>query len=167
MARKKKPAQDKPEQLPPVRSEDWKDKDKPPPTPQELKRARIHHIAQLMVSGEWRAHMAKSLGKQWGMATKTVQHYSAEASRLCDFVTGQRETLVKIARVRLLEVLHQNENDRVPAVRTLLEHLGELRQNVTVKPADPFEGWTEEEIQGYADKGERPARFGATQRPAK
>lgn len=135
-----------------------------PPDPekvraQELKRSRIFHIAQLMVSGEWRSHMAKSLGTQWGLETKTVQHYSAEASRLCDFATGQREALVKIARLRLLEVLQQDEPDRVPAMRTMLEHLGELRTNNVAQPIDPFEGWTEQEKEHYATTGEIPERF--------
>lgn len=153
------------EDLPPVVTPaGWPD-DKPIPTPQEVKRGRIFQIAQLMASGEWRASMAKTLAKSWSTASwavsvKTVQHYSAEASRLLDYTTGQREKLVQIARVRLLEIAQQDETDRVPAVRTLLENLGELRQNVTVKPAhDPFEGWTDEEITRYGDTGERPERL--------
>lgn len=138
--------------------------DKPPPTPQEIRRSRVFHIAQLMASGEWRSSMAKSLAKQWStpaweVKPKTVQHYSAEASRLLDYTTGQRETLVKIARVRLLEVMQQDENDRVQAMRTLLEHLGELRQINIVQPADPFAGWSEEEADHYSKTGEMPERL--------
>jgi len=160
------------EELPPLEvPPGWPD-DKPPPTPQEVKRGRIFEIAQLMARGEWRSSMAKTLAKawstpQWQVSVKTVQHYSAEASRLVDYTTGQREKLVSIARGRLLQVLQQDESDRVPAARTLLEHMGELRQNIVLKQPDPFEGWTEEEIQAYADKGEKPARFGPTQRSAK
>lgn len=170
-ARKPKAEEGEAFDLPPSQQPD-PDDDKPPPTPQEVKRARIFEIAQLMASGEWRASMAKVLAKawstpQWQVSIKTVQHYSAEASRLVDYTTGQRERLVNIARLRLLEVLQENETDRVAAARTLLEHMGELRQNVVLKQPDPFEGWTEDEITAYADKGERPARFGPTQRPAK
>lgn len=137
-----------------------KDDDARPPTPQELKRSRIFEIAQLMAAGEWRPAMAKSLGKVWGLDKKTVQHYSAEASRLLDYTTGQRERLVNIARVRLLEVMQENETDRVQAARTLLEHLGELRQNIQLRPThDPFVGWSEEEVQHYADTGEKPGRL--------
>lgn len=159
--------------LPPIRPEDLSDDpDAPVPTPQQVKRARIFEIAQLMASGEWRSSMAKTLAKAWSspkwqVSVKTVQHYSAEASRLVDYTTGQRDKLVSIARLRLLEVLQQDENDRVPAARTLLEHMGELRQNIVLKQPDPFEGWTEDEITAYADKGEKPTRFGPTQRPSK
>lgn len=151
------------EQLPPaVMPPGWPE-DKPPPTPQETKRARIFEIAQLMASGEWRSSMAKTLAKawstpQWQVSVKTVQHYSAEASRLLDYTTGQRETLVKIARLRLLEIAQQNENDRVPALRTMLENLGELRQHHVVQPVDQFAGWTEAEIQEYANTGVIPER---------
>jgi len=145
--------------LPNARLQDCPDQDKPPPTPQELKRGRIFEIAKLMVSGEWRSNMAKRFAKLWELEVKTVQHYSAEASRLCDFATGQRETLVKIARVRLLEVLQQDESDRVPAARTLLEHLGELRQHHVVQQADPFEGWSEAEMDHFARTEEVPERF--------
>jgi hypothetical protein len=134
-------------------------------TPQEIKRGRIFEIAQLMASGEWRASMAKVLAKRWSspawtMSVKTVQHYSAEASRLVDYTTGQREKLVAIARLRLLQVLQENEGDRVPAARTLLEHMGELRQNIVVKPPDPFEGWTPEEVERFGETGTKPERFG-------
>ena len=164
---KKRLAEDDPNLLPPVRPEDLSDDpDAPVPTPQQVKRARIFEIAQLMASGEWRSSMAKTLAKawsspQWTVSVKTVQHYSAEASRLLDYTTGQRETLVKIARLRLLEVAQQNENDRVPAIRTLLENLGELRQSINVKPVlDPFEGWSDEEILKFGDTGQRPERLG-------
>jgi hypothetical protein len=159
-------AKQDPDELPPLRSEDVpSDPDAAMPTPQEIKRQRIFEIAQLMASGEWRASMAKTLAKAWSsptwtMSVKTVQHYSAEASRLLDYTTGQREKLVNIARLRLLQVLQENESDRVQAARTLLEHMGELRQNVVLKQPDPFEGWSEDEIKAYADTGERPARFG-------
>jgi len=154
-------AEDDVDLLPPLRPQDVpEDDDKPIPTPQEVKRGRIFEIAQLMASGEWRSPMAKALGKVWKLDKKTVQHYSAEASRLLDYTTGQREKLVNIARMRLLQVLHEDENDRVPAARTLLEHLGELRQNITMKPAlDPFEGWSDEEITRFGDTGERPERL--------
>jgi hypothetical protein len=135
------------------------------PAPQALKRARIFQIAQLMASGEWRSSMAKDLAREWSderwkVSVKTVQHYSAEAGRLVDFTTGQRDTLVKMARVRLLQVAHEDETDRVQAIRTLLENLGELRQQHVVTQVDPFEGWSEAELETFADKGERPARFG-------
>lgn len=168
-AAKREPEQD-PEDLPPA--EMPTDPDAPVLTPQELKRARIFEIAQLMASGEWRASTAKVLAKRWSspkwtMSVKTVQHYSAEASRLVDYTTGQREKLVAIARLRLLQVLQEDESDRVQAARTLLEHMGELRQNIVVKPPDPFEGWTEEEVIAYGDTGERPERFGPPAAPKK
>jgi hypothetical protein len=149
------------ELYPPVRPEDMPDDDdKAPPTAQELKRARIFELAQLMAAGEWKPKMAKRFAELWSVSVKTVQHYTAEASRLLDLTTNQRATLVAITRVRLLQVLHENETDRVQAARTLLENLGELRQQHVHQVADPFEGWTEAEITAYADKGQRPERFG-------
>jgi hypothetical protein len=162
-----------PDDLPPLTPADIPtDPNAPVLTPQEIKRGRIFEIAQLMASGEWRASMAKVLAKRWSspawmMSVKTVQHYSAEASRLVDYTTGQREKLVSIARLRLLQVLQENESDRVQAARTLLEHMGELRQNIVVKAPDPFEGWTEEEVIAYGDTGQRPERFGPPAAPKK
>lgn len=161
------------EELPPLRPQDMPGDDSAPLTPQQVKRGRIFEIAQLMASGEWRASMAKTLAKawsspEWTMSIKTVQHYSAEASRLLDYTTGQREKLVNIARLRLVEVLHENESDRVAAARTLLEHLGELRQNVTVKAAlDPFDGWTDAEILHFGETKEKPERLGPRKPPRK
>jgi hypothetical protein len=160
----RQPEQD-PDELPPLSPADIPtDPNAPVLTPQEIKRGRIFEIAQLMASGEWRPSTAKVLAKRWSspawtMSVKTVQHYSAEASRLVDYTTGQREKLVSIARLRLLQVLQENESDRVQAARTLLEHMGELRQNIVVKAPDPFEGWTEEEIMQHAETGEYPARL--------
>jgi hypothetical protein len=161
---KREPERD-PEELPPLTPADIPaDPNAPVLTPQEIKRGRIFEIAQLMASGEWRASMAKVLAKRWSspawtMSVKTVQHYSAEASRLVDYTTGQREKLVSIARLRLLQVLQENETDRVQAARTLLEHMGELRQVHVMKPPDPFEGWTEDEIMKHAETGEYPERL--------
>lgn len=162
-ARKPKPAaeDDEVELFPPVRPQDMPDDDDaPPPTAQELKRSRIFELAQLMASGEWRPKMAKRYAEMWTVSVKTVQHYTAEASRLLDFTTNQRATLVSIARVRLLQVLQENETDRVQAARTLLEHLGELRQQHVVPATDPFEGWSDDEIKVYAETGKRPERAG-------
>jgi hypothetical protein len=173
---KRKPKKPKPKAKRPPKREPEQDPDELPPaeipvdpnapvlTPQELKRARIFEIAQLMASGEWRASMAKVLAKRWSspawtMSVKTVQHYSAEASRLVDYTTGQREKLVSIARLRLLQVLQENESDRVQAARTLLEHMGELRQTHVIQPADPFDGWSEAEMDHYSKTGEVPERF--------
>lgn len=133
----------------------------PEPTAGQLKRQRIFEIAKRMAEGSYQTRKTvRELAAEWGLSRSTVDEYAAEASRLLDYTTGERRELVRLARVRLLEIGTQDEADRVQAWRTLLEHLGELRQNHVIKAGhDPFEGWTDEEIEAYAATGKRPERL--------
>lgn len=103
-------------------------------SPPWTKRARVYAIAQLMASGEWGdgTDHTKRLAEEWGLAIPSVQHMAAEASRLLEFTTTDRDHLVRLTRLRLREVGEENGRDRVFALRTILEHLGELRKRVEV-----------------------------------
>lgn len=124
------------------------------------KRARIFHIAQLIAGGEWEPEMAGELATLWELNVNTVRKYSAEASRLVELTTGDRQKLIDLVKVKLRQWVQEGVQDRVPAARTLLEHLGELRQNVSVTTPDQFEGWTEEEVERFIATGERPKKAG-------
>lgn len=121
-------------------------------------RERVFAIATLIAGGEWLPRMADELAAEWRLSPVTVRHMAAEASRLVEYTTGDRQKLVNLARLKLRQIMLEDGPDRVQAARTLLEHLGELRQVHTVGERDPFEGWTEEEIRRYADTGVKPAR---------
>lgn len=91
------------------------------------RRDRVWHIAQLMASGEWeRGQTGPELAKQWGLSPATLKTIAAEASHIVDLTTKQRAKLVKLARMRLSQIAVEDGNDRVPALRTLLDHLGEM-----------------------------------------
>jgi len=125
-----------------------------------LRRDRVFQIATLMATRQWNKAKQKEVVAEWRLAFTTVSHYAAEASRLLEWTTNDREVLVKFVNLRLVAVAEENGHDRVPALRTILEHLGELmlRQHHTIKRAhDPFDGWTDDEIRIYGETGERPA----------
>lgn len=120
----------------------------------EAKRKRIWHIAQLIAAGMWTKDQSRKytqeLAAEWGVTFMTVRAYAAEASRWVDMSTGDREKLRDLVRQKLTQWMQEDGHDRVQAARTALEHLGELRQNVAVTTPDPFEGWTEEQLEAYA-----------------
>lgn len=126
-----------------------------------IKARRIFQISKLMLAAEWNArHSHRQLAKDWGIAVPTVRSYAAEASRMCDLVTGQRAKLVDISRLRLHQVSLEDEPDRVMAARTLLESLGELRQrSIVTEGIDPLTGWTDAELDAFAVNGTVPERF--------
>lgn len=132
----------------------------------EQVKQRVWHIAELMAGGEWRPTLIRLLAKQWGVNAVTVRSYSAEAKRLVELTTDDRTKLVALAEVKLRKWIGEdNVKDRVQAVRTLLEHLGELRQNVTVSTPNPTADWTDDELERFIQTGERPKRAdGADQR---
>lgn len=131
-----------------------------PLTPPQERRGRVFRIAELMAVGEWKPAMAREVAREWGLATNTVRHMAAEASRLVEVTTGDAQHLRNLARLKIRKWLDEEGPDRAQLVRTLLEHLGELRNvhHVTQAP-DPFEGWSEAEISHFADTGELPPRL--------
>lgn len=110
---------------------------KPPPLvapPEEpgsipaTRRARVLFISRQMAAGAWRKGRDRELAKLWRLDGRTVRGYSAEASRVVELATGDREHLIRLVRMRLAEIIESDTQDPVPAMRVLLEHLGELRQ---------------------------------------
>jgi hypothetical protein len=99
-----------------------------PSTVPATRRARVLFIARQMAAGAWRKGRDRGLAKVWGLDGRTVRSYSAEASRVVELATGDREHLLRLVRLRLAEIIESDTQDPVPAMRVLLEHLGELRQ---------------------------------------
>jgi len=133
------------------------------PSPSEVKRERVWQVVQLMARGEYRtAETDKLLAEEWGIPLSTVQGITAEASRTTEFLANDRAKVLEVLRARLHEIASQDAPDRVQAIRTLLEHHGELWQRqkheVTLR-TDPFDGWTQAEIDHYAGTGEVPERL--------
>lgn len=122
--------------------------------------ARVGVIAEAMVCGTWTRKSSRALAGAWGMTPTTVRRYAAEASALLDLATAQRAKLINLARLRLTEIALENGPDRVAALRTLLEHLGELRQRHLVTPSrDPVSEMTDDELEAFASSGAVPERL--------
>jgi hypothetical protein len=98
----------------------------------DVKRSRIFRIATAIAAGEWNAELETELTREWKLAPPTVRHMIAEASRIVDYHTGDRAKLVSLHRLRLSQIAGEDGPDRVQAIRTSLEHLGELRKRVEV-----------------------------------
>ncbi len=92
-------------------------------------RGRVWYIARLMAAGAWkRGRSDRELAELWGLERTSVRKLSAEASRLLEHTVNDRNQLLKLMQTRLVEIADQDGPDRVQALRTLYEHLGELRQ---------------------------------------
>lgn len=128
-------------------------------TPKETRR-RVYRIAELMAAGEWSPDLEPQLAAEWELAPGTIRKMTAEASRLLEYTTEDRQKLINLTRLRLQRILEDDDNDRVAAARTLLEHLGELRQfHMVRRQIDKFEGWTDQEIATFVETGVRPERL--------
>ncbi len=124
-----------------------------------LRRDRVFYIATLMATGEWKRRLNAELAGVWGCEAATVRRMAKESSNLLEYVKAGATQLTTLARVRLLQIQGENEQDRVPAWRTLLEHLGELRPKLEVtERIDPYVDWSEEELDEFARTGRRPRR---------
>ncbi len=127
------------------------------------KTRRVYRIAMLMAAGEWeRGTTAAELAEEWELSEVSVRDMSAEASRLLELTTEDRQALVNLVRVRLRQIGEADGNDRVQALRTILEHMGELwqRQKHEVHVhRDPLEEWTDEEMREYLNSGRTPERL--------
>jgi hypothetical protein len=129
-------------------------------TAQQVKRARIWEMVQLMARGEWETgKTSEELSARWGIPEPTVRGMAAEASRTVDFLTNDRKRVLSTVLARLHQIGEQDGNDRVQALRTILENMGELRgrQDVYLHH-DPFAGWSEEDFREYAETGHIPER---------
>ena len=92
-------------------------------------RQRVSHVILLMAQGEWdKKTTADQLAEEWGVQPITVRHLAAEASRYLDLAKDDRGQLEGFIRAQLVDIAKQGGNDRVNALRTLLENKGLLRQ---------------------------------------
>lgn len=98
----------------------------------EVKTARVFVLTRLMATGDYNEAKAAELAAEWGVTPHTVVTMACEAKRILEITTNDRKALVDTIRLRLTEIAGQDGPDRTQALRTLLEHLGELRKRVEV-----------------------------------
>lgn len=109
----------------------------PPP------RLRVGHIADLMLRKRYvKGVTAPELAVEWGLEVNTVEHDAVEASRLLKAM-GEPEAVKEIAMLECSRIVAESGQDRVPALRLMLEATGNLKQKheviVQTKPdADVF-----------------------------
>lgn len=99
-----------------------------------LKTRRVFYIAMRMAANRWPrgGKQIKELAEEWELEPATVRGMSSDAARLLDLI-GHRKQLVEIGRIRLLEIMNENGSDRVSAIRTMFENLGELSSRKKVE----------------------------------
>lgn len=93
---------------------------------------RIHYVAKLMTTGQWRSAMAMVLTEPWNCAPVSVQRYSTEASRVVENAIGDKDTMRATVMAFLETVAHDalENGDRrsaVTAARTFAEIAGLLK----------------------------------------
>lgn len=119
----------------------------------------VFAVAKMMAVGEFeRGKTAQRIAAEEQMSLTALQNICAEASRFVELsTTAGRPELVRMARVRLAEIAGQDGKDRVTALKTLLEHLGEMRQKIKLsRDEDFFAGWDERDLESYAATGKLP-----------
>jgi hypothetical protein len=74
---------------------------------------RIDHIVGMMERFEWvRGKSAPMLAAEWGLATNTVEHAAAEASRRCTGDADEARRDISMGARRLLRKAIQDEDDK-------------------------------------------------------
>lgn len=106
------------------------------PATLDTPRARVWYLARLMASGLWKPKRQVEFAAIWKLERMTVRRMAAEASRILDITINDRAQLLKLMQARLVEISDQDGPDRVQALRTLYEHLGELRQRQELSGPD-------------------------------
>lgn len=102
----------------------------------DVKTQRVFRIVRLMNSGTYTPETVKELATEWGLAPPTVAVMACEAKRILDITVDDRKALVRELELRLMEIAKLDGPDRVQAVRTQFEHLGELRKRVELTGRD-------------------------------
>ena len=135
---------------------------------------RVDTIVQKMQSGAWLTGVSeRALAQEWKCAPDTVRKAAAEASRVMrryirDTPEAQQE--VRAGVVQTFEVIRAKAMLKgdpaslrvaLDATRALGFYLGVepvKRLDVTQREDDPFDGWSEAELDAYAKDGKRPRR---------
>jgi hypothetical protein len=119
-----------------------------------------------MAANEWvKGETAKVLAVEWGISVITVEHVSAEASRILRRAVGDPKDVKQLLLAGLQQVTERTlakEEFRtyIEAVRTIASFHGLVRDRLEIsKGADDFENWTVAEYEAYIASGEYPARL--------
>jgi len=99
------------------------------------KTRRIFYIATRMAANQWPRKGGKhykELAELWQLSESSIKDMACDAGRLLELI-GHRSELVQVGRMRLLEIMGENGSDRVAAIRTLFENLGELSSRKKVE----------------------------------
>lgn len=135
---------------------------------------RIDQIVQKMQSGAWLSGVSdRALCKEWNLSPDRMKQLVVEASRvvrknLRDDPDARAEA--KAAIVQTFEVIRAKAMAKgdpaslrvaLDATRALGFYMGVepvKRLDVTQREDDPFDGWSEAELDAYAKDGKRPRR---------
>lgn len=137
---------------------------------------RVQQVVDLMCTGQWLAGVSERLlSERWGCTRDNVRKVSAEASRVLRRRLREDPDAKAEARAQLLqnfEVIRAKcmNNGDAQSLRVALDamraygfYLGiepVKRLDVTTTHEDPFDGWSEAELDAYAKDGQRPRRAG-------
>lgn len=102
----------------------------------DVKTQRVFQIVRDMNSNRWSPERAHELATEWGLAPSTVTVMACEASRILTITVEDRKAMVRELELRLMEISKLDGPDRVQAIRTQFEHLGELRKRVELTGRD-------------------------------
>ena len=140
-----------------------------------LTEKRIDVIVEEMVNGMWVTGIShRELAQAWGLSLDRIEGLASEAYRLVRRLA--RETPQQTAEMRTRIVLSLERiarkaegrgsragyRDALEGYKLLAQVHGLLREKVEVEHTNgngPFEGWSREEKQHFADTGELPARL--------
>jgi len=96
-------------------------------------------IADIMAANKWqRGKTGVELGREWGVATSTVESYAVEASRLLDLTADASRLTERYLLDQLADVIESAESDtaKVQAIALALKQRGmmpEQRSRLTVE----------------------------------
>lgn len=94
---------------------------------------KVNRVLAMMVAKRWkRGESAEELASEWGCTKHAVEQVACEAKHLLEII-GEPETVLQTASAELLRISLESGNDRVPALRVMLEATGQLRQKVEVQ----------------------------------
>lgn len=149
--------------------------DEDAPAPKTLLEQRLDVIMVLMRAGEWHGHESSEvLGAQWGISEAAVRRLAAEASRVIRRQLSEqhedRENLKIDMRAAFLRLARKAELIGSPnALKVAGDMLDRAGDYLGIKPAlrvkqdrDPFNDYTDAELDAYIADGTRPARLART-----
>lgn len=113
----------------------------------EERRQRIWLIAQRMAELRWNSEARQELAAEYELSIDTINAMAQEAANILELTTSpdHRERLIRLADHRLTSIALEDGKDRVPALRTILERAGALKQQVEVTQGNKTEQqfWSE------------------------